>query len=749
VIGHTAYVGEVLSSAISGLGIFDINNPAKPTDLGAPVTFIGRATDVTGMPKVPPSGRPIVAISAGTAVDNAIPSNVWLYDVTSPNKPVRVGAVSVSPSANQAGIAIRLAMKDKYLYSSTFLQGLQVIDLVQALTEYDQAVNCDPSQFGCNPTQFGQAVTTEGQGFASDTIVNTIQLPVANSANATMFGLQADDFVLTGNGSGSGPATQALLVATGQLPFVLVDPTQGGPTAVLYPPRVSGTLSQQPLQMTTSDGTTQYQLCLGRDVAINTFPAIVNGVAITKHIAVVVGSGLVGSPGGNISCNTQPPPPLVPLLSVVDVSKPYAPGTPYTPLTIGFLQLSTVPTDVILSGSVALLATGSTVQLVNLADPYHPTSAGIILGNFGNWLTLTSNNILVGSSSVSTTNRLDTAPLVSVAYVSSYSPNPIPSAIPTPQPSNQNLRTLTRDVAISHVISPADPTITSDRVDIIDDLGNTVVSFPGTLNGSQGTVIWPKGFVLDSARKYSTRVYATKDGVQLQTFPTVLATGDSLQTTCVDSRRPGEGALPGQNNYDSQIADAFQSYPDSGFTFEQYKSLIIQESRFNPNAVSPTGARGLLQFTVTAVNDVNQNDPNFAFTTQDAFNPDEAIPAGLIELTANQRRLTAFFQSNNINVTGQTLTALEMSVYNGGIGTIESAFRDCQITCTGLDDLVQIPPGPGKDITDTGLYQAIRENAAALGIDGTSDAQIRAKFNEINNYSRQILATATTCDGGN
>jgi len=33
----------------------------------------------------------------------------------------------------QAGAALRIVMKDTYLYASTFLQGLQVIDLNQAI----------------------------------------------------------------------------------------------------------------------------------------------------------------------------------------------------------------------------------------------------------------------------------------------------------------------------------------------------------------------------------------------------------------------------------------------------------------------------------------------------------------------------------------------------------------------------------------------------------------------------------------
>lgn len=95
----------------------------------------------------------------GTAQDVAIPGNVWLHDVSIPDQATRAGAVSVTSSATQARIPIRLAMKDKFLYASTFLQGLLVVDLQRAIAEFQQT----------DPATFGQAVSTEGQGFATDT----------------------------------------------------------------------------------------------------------------------------------------------------------------------------------------------------------------------------------------------------------------------------------------------------------------------------------------------------------------------------------------------------------------------------------------------------------------------------------------------------------------------------------------------------------------------------------------------------
>ncbi len=419
-LGQRAYAGEYINSVISGLGMFDISNPAMPKDLGAPLNFYGRAVDIAGQvsspvqrcamdPPVPgcsafPGGS-LVAISATATQDVALPGNVWLYDVsgqsqTPPTPPYRVGAVSVTTSATQAGIALRLAMKDNFLYASTLYQGLQVIDLQQAATEYQ---NTDPNTFA-------GAVTTEGQGFATDSVVNDIQLPVATGGTATMFGLQADDFAVTG-GTGN-TATQTLLAATGQLPLVVADPALSGSTAVLYPPISNSSLSQAPLQMLThllnpdgSANTIVSQLVLGRAVALATISAPGGGlVSGNLHVAVVVGTGQTGT------ATTLASAPMVPVLAVVDLSGAYTPGavvtcdptaftgSPNCPKLIGFLALSATPTDVTLNGNIALVATGSNILLVNLEDPTNPVSGGQITGSFGNWLSVTSGGFILGTS---------------------------------------------------------------------------------------------------------------------------------------------------------------------------------------------------------------------------------------------------------------------------------------------------------------------------------------------------------------
>ncbi|MGH8399423.1 MAG: hypothetical protein ACRETA_14475, partial [Gammaproteobacteria bacterium] len=321
-----------------------------------------------------------------------IPGNVWLYSVPSSavqletQPPIRVGGVSVTNSAIQAGVPLRLAMKDSYLYTFTFLQGLQVVDLNQVISEYQQA----------SPTEFGTAMSTDGEGFATDAVINTIPLTLASGGNATMFGLKADDFATSG--AQGTAATQTLLVATGQVPFIMADPTLSSSSAILYPATSNGGLSQAPMSLA---GNPAEQLVTGQAVALGTISVTdSSGNTTNKHVAVVVGSGIVSSGGA-----------LVPVLAVVDVSQTYSPGSPFSPSLIGLLQLSTEGFDVVLNGSVALVSTGTNVLMVNLANPSQPTYAGQITGDFGDYLALANSNTLLGDTANTTSTGVQTADL--------------------------------------------------------------------------------------------------------------------------------------------------------------------------------------------------------------------------------------------------------------------------------------------------------------------------------------------------
>ncbi len=83
---------------------------------------------------------------------------------------------------------------------------------------------------------------------------------------------------------------------------------------------------------------------------------------------------------------------------VVDLSQAYTPGVPFNAQPIGFLQLPTGAGDVTVYGTTALVATGSNILLVNLANPIQPQLAGQVAGNFGNWLALTQKGVVLGTA---------------------------------------------------------------------------------------------------------------------------------------------------------------------------------------------------------------------------------------------------------------------------------------------------------------------------------------------------------------
>jgi len=85
-----------------------------------------------------------------------------------------------------------------------------------------------------------------------------------------------------------------------------------------------------------------------------------------------------------------------------------------------------------------------------------------------------------------------------------------------------------------------------------------------------------------------------------------------------------------------------------------------------------------------------------------------------------------------------------IAAYNGGEGTIESAFAYCQSSYADFGDLTTIPPG--EKISDTPLYKGVIANAGSLGVNPNSPDSVMAKYNEISNYPTDILATYATCN---
>ena len=100
------------------------------------------------------------------------------------------------------------------------------------------------------------------------------------------------------------------------------------------------------------------------------------------------------------------------------------------------------------------------------------------------------------------------------------------------------------------------------------------------------------------------------------------------------------------NQYDDIIRKASKQH---GIKYEILKAIIHAESSFNPNAVSPAGACGLMQLMPENINKFNVSDP---------FDPHENIMAG----TKFFRQLLDRYDSD---------LKLTLAAYNAGPGAVD------------------------------------------------------------------------------
>jgi hypothetical protein len=497
-IGNRAFMGEEINASLGGLASVDITDPTFPIDkgIGTGASFVGRPMDISGQATSPVTGGPLVAVAAGQpGIETIIPSNVWIYDVTNPDSPVRVAGVSATTSTTQDGLLMRIFMKDQFLYTSTFLKGLQVIDLQAAVSEYQ-------SVFPVNPSQFGQAITTEGNGFATDTVVNTIPLFAKNYQNlppvpdytATMNDVKAADYVTgpppAGSPAGTPGITQTLMVATGRLPLVIADPQQAGSNAVLYPASVGTTANNFPsldpsplnFQVQNPDNTiSTYTLQNGRALALATLSTTDSlGNSNSEQIAAIVGSG-----------NAPPLPDGTPAQSVFAVVNMVTntgdPLHPVGPVVQGMLGLSAFATDIVIHGNLALVGTAvNKILLVSLVDPAHPVSAGEIDAPpgsiFGDRLAVSDDGLIVTSSFNFANGGLHLSSLGVVPQIS-VDPSGLLAA---------DDGTTSEDIPIKYSIVGDLTQVSSAQVQVKDDTGAVVFTAAVPVQAT-GSITWPMG----------------------------------------------------------------------------------------------------------------------------------------------------------------------------------------------------------------------------------------------------------------
>jgi hypothetical protein len=460
VMGDRAYVAKYENATLSFVHAYDLSDPANPVEINIGTAgFVGRAQDTAGEENAPViGGGNLLAVGAGVgAFEFGLPSNLWLYNVSG-DQIQRVGAVSVTGSTVNEGQLVRVALHGNFAYSGTFPVGIQVVDLQQAISEYNDV-------FTNNPVQFGQAITTDGQGFARDAVINTIPVNDSAGRHFMTFGIQAGEFLMPGSDPAN-PTTQTYVVSAGTVPgavpntisFMVADPTSPAPPSYADILRLSGS-----------------SLDSGRALALGQLTDSIpdaDGNPVQKQVAVVVGVGSASDPAIPGSFGPGG------VLAVVDMSNPLSPQV------LSMLKLETTPTDVLLNGTTALVGTGiNKVLLVNLVDPRNPVNAGSITGSvFGDRLAVTKDGILVSSSLDGTRGGIQTASLGIVPKISVDTGGLV---------ANMQGKS-SEDIKIDYQILGNRSLVQSAVITVKDDTGKVVFSTPVEVKPA-GSVVWPGG----------------------------------------------------------------------------------------------------------------------------------------------------------------------------------------------------------------------------------------------------------------
>lgn len=128
------------------------------------------------------------------------------------------------------------------------------------------------------------------------------------------------------------------------------------------------------------------------------------------------------------------------------------------------------------------------------------------------------------------------------------------------------------------------------------------------------------GFTIRHERRQdfgdSTRLYLTADGTSFVDIPT-----DDIESyEHDDSIAPPPDTPPAAKHQAMNIADVVQSASDRHHLDpDLVNSVIHAESRFNPKAVSPKGARGLMQLMPQTAGDLGVSN---------SFDPQQNVEAG-------------------------------------------------------------------------------------------------------------------------
>lgn len=146
------------------------------------------------------------------------------------------------------------------------------------------------------------------------------------------------------------------------------------------------------------------------------------------------------------------------------------------------------------------------------------------------------------------------------------------------------------------------------------------------------------------------------------------------------------------STYDKAIKSAAETYWP-GVPWKLWKAQLYQESRLDPRAKSPVGARGIAQFMPATWAEVAKE---LAITDADPTNPDQAIVAGAYYMM--EQRL---FWGKALDPDRHKLAAAS---YNAGAGNIRKAWRICNETYTWVATQPCLVQVTGRHSVETTTY---------------------------------------------
>ncbi len=205
------------------------------------------------------------------------------------------------------------------------------------------------------------------------------------------------------------------------------------------------------------------------------------------------------------------------------------------------------------------------------------------------------------------------------------------------------------------------------------------------------------------------------------------------------------GSLDGYTTrYDNIIASAVEWCP--GLSPAVLKSLLAQESKFNPTVINQYGYAGIAQFGRPAAREVGLYVGVAGSATDERLDPSKAIPGAARLLNIKAQRLGEIAFSRYGQPDGVEFWKFVTAAYNGGEGTVALAMGNAYRI--GLAEARERGMVGMEAVSFARRYASKWENLKAGGTNSPlGQAAARyfpnlavQKYHEIGNYPTQIMA---------